>query len=555
MSILGKILGGGMTAEQYAKYKKNAKWHSTGNRKYDDNGNIINIPHGTPYNPGTSYGSSSSSYTPPKYEDYVRNTDLTKAPTAPTFSAAPRAKANTEQFSSKWSDELQAMYDQIANRPKFSYDQNSDPLYQQYAEMYRKNAQLAMDDTVGRAASLTGGYGNSYAETAGQAMYNQQMDNLNQRALDLYYAALDTYDKENQNMERKFNLAGQMYNNDFNAWRAKVADSQWAQNYDFNAWQADVANQQWRAGYDFDAWQANNENQKWQTQYDYNRYINDRDFGYDQFINDRNYNYQLGRDAINDSRYDTEWQHQLEREGIEDERYADELSYNRWRDYIGDMRYDDETKYNRLQDSLDRNLQYYQAGYDPLTGGMSEEARQQYELNLRAQGIDPATGGKTPQAMLEYLAANGNNAGIDAFIDGLTGYSDAQKAQMKAMYKSSSMSAEDASIIKGATSQAQYFINNNGKMGNISEHQKGAGASGIMTRDQFKARGNTGRVSYTDANGKTKEDTYSKKDYGDKAYEYYVDAWLDQQPGLTESEKDYLYYYYTSDESGKKTKK
>lgn len=501
----------GMAGVKKATESSSRPTHYVGNGGYNGYERIVsnktfNPVHGNAsnysYGSGSTVYSATPSYTPPK-------PTFAAAPRAQSVSAAPRAKANTEQFSSKWSDELQAMYDQIANRPKFSYNQSTDPLYQQYAEMYRKNAQLAMDDTVARAASLTGGYGNSYAETAGQAMYNQQMDNLNQRALDLYYAALDTYDRENQNMYQKFNLAGQMYNNDYNAWRARVADDQWAQNYDFNAWQADVANQQRKQDYDFNAWQANNENQKWQTQFDYNRYINDRDFGYNQFIDDRNYNYQLGRDAISDSRYDTEWQHQLEREGIEDDRYADELAYSRWRDYIGDTRYTDETAYARQQADLDRALQYYQAGYDPKTKGMSAEARQQYELGLKAQGIDPVTGNMTTEAMLKYLQQNGNNYGVDAYVNGLN-VSDSEKARLKDMYHSSNtgsgsyLSATESAananqLIDDALTKSQFSDRVKKNNGSYTDHGKKYSKYEDYMEDLIDRRYNSGKISEDDA--------------------------------------------------------
>ena len=41
-----------------------------------------------------------------------------------------------------------------------------------------KNGRLAMMDSMGRAAALTGGYGSSYAQSAGQQAYQKQMDSL-----------------------------------------------------------------------------------------------------------------------------------------------------------------------------------------------------------------------------------------------------------------------------------------------------------------------------------------------------------------------------------------
>jgi hypothetical protein len=59
----------------------------------------------------------------------------------------------------------------ILNRKAFSYDLNGDALYQQYKDMYMAQGKLAMQDTMGQAASMTGGYGNSYAASAGNQAY------------------------------------------------------------------------------------------------------------------------------------------------------------------------------------------------------------------------------------------------------------------------------------------------------------------------------------------------------------------------------------------------
>lgn len=71
-------------------------------------------------------------------------------------------------YQSRWDDELTSLYDQIRNRKKFSYDMGTDPLYQQYREQYQRLGRLAMQDTMGQAAALTGGYGSTYGEQVGR---------------------------------------------------------------------------------------------------------------------------------------------------------------------------------------------------------------------------------------------------------------------------------------------------------------------------------------------------------------------------------------------------
>lgn len=432
--------------------------------------------------------------------------------TTPTTSAPSNSynypTAQTSQpFNSKWSDELNAMYEQIKNKPKFSYDQSKDPLYQQYAAMYQKNAQLAMNDTMARASALTGGYGNSYAQTAGQQMYNQQMDQLNDKALDLYYAALDKYNAENDDLYKQFGLAGQMYGYDYNAWRDQMADSRWAQEFNYGAYRDSISDRRY-----------------------------DDETAYNRGVDARNYNYQLSRDAVSDARYNSEWQHQLEREGIEDKRYDDEQALRYYQ-----ARYDpltggmselgqQERAYELLQNQLDRDLQYYQAGYDPKTKGMSAEARQQYELGLKAQGIDPATGGRTQQSMLEYLAANGNNDAIDSYVDSLN-VSASEKARLKNMYHTSNSGGEGDNVLKGLTATTQAFVNNNT----------------LPTREAFEAaKTMVGPVSWA-TGGRTKKGFEVGGEYYNN-YDKFIDAWLDENTHYSEAEKDYLYWYYTNKE-------
>lgn len=104
----------------------------------------------------------------------------------------------------------QELYDQAAqaflNREGFSYDLNADPLYRQYLQQYTAAGRMAMEDTMGRAAALTGGYGNSYAQTAGQQAYNTYLQQLNDRIPDLYELAYSKYQQEGDALRDRYEL-------------------------------------------------------------------------------------------------------------------------------------------------------------------------------------------------------------------------------------------------------------------------------------------------------------------------------------------------------------
>lgn len=104
------------------------------------------------------------------------------------------------EYKPVWQDEADAYLSQYQNRDPFSYDFNSDALYNQYKDQYIQQGKMAMMDTMGQAAALTGGYGNSYAQTVGQQAYNQQLNQLNEIMPELYGMAYDRYNKEGQDL-------------------------------------------------------------------------------------------------------------------------------------------------------------------------------------------------------------------------------------------------------------------------------------------------------------------------------------------------------------------
>lgn len=105
-----------------------------------------------------------------------------------------------------WQDEADAYLSQYQNREPFSYDFNSDALYNQYKDQYIQQGQMAMMDTMGQAAAMTGGYGNSYAQTVGQQAYNQYLGQLNEVMPELYGMAYDRYSREGQDLLNMYDL-------------------------------------------------------------------------------------------------------------------------------------------------------------------------------------------------------------------------------------------------------------------------------------------------------------------------------------------------------------
>lgn len=212
-------------------------------------------------------------------------------------------------YQSTWTDQLNETIQKILNREKFSYDLNGDAMYQQYADQYVTKGKMASMDTMGQAAALTGGYGNSYAQNVGQQAYQAYLQQLNEVVPELYGMALDQYNQERQNLYNQAALIAQQEDQDYGRYMDGL-----------NAW---LTERDYLAGrYDTE------------RDYDYGKWADGRDFGYGQFIDDRNMAYQQDRDKVADQ----QWQAQFDEAKRQyDQQYA--LSARKGSDVGGGTKY------------------------------------------------------------------------------------------------------------------------------------------------------------------------------------------------------------------------
>ena len=127
-------------------------------------------------------------------------------------------------YTSAWKDELQSTVRKLLNRESFSYDVNADALYRQYKDNYLRQGKQAMEDTMGKAATLTGGYGNSYAQTAGQQTYNSYLQQLGDKIPQLQQAALGRYNAEGTRLQNQAAVLMQQDAVDYDRHRDEASD-------------------------------------------------------------------------------------------------------------------------------------------------------------------------------------------------------------------------------------------------------------------------------------------------------------------------------------------
>ena len=103
-----------------------------------------------------------------------------------------------------YSDQVRDMIDTIMNREKFVYDVDNDVLFQQALASAMGSGKQAMQDTIGQASALTGGYGSTYATNAANQAYNAFVEDAYNNLPQYYQMALDAYNAEGENLYNQY---------------------------------------------------------------------------------------------------------------------------------------------------------------------------------------------------------------------------------------------------------------------------------------------------------------------------------------------------------------
>lgn len=173
------------------------------------------------------------------------------------------AAAAPGEYLSPWASQLEALTGSILTRPAFQYDAAADPLYQQYRDNYVNLGRMAMMDTMGQAAALTGGYGSSYGQMAGQQAYTGYLQGLNNVIPELYQLAMDAYDRQNQQLYDQFGLLSSLDSRDYGRYMDGLGRWQSDRDYltgrydtergfDYTGFRDTVGDDQWQAAFDED---------------------------------------------------------------------------------------------------------------------------------------------------------------------------------------------------------------------------------------------------------------------------------------------------------------
>lgn len=209
-------------------------------------------------------------------------------------------------YNSRYDAQMNQILQKITNPEQFRYSFNGDEMFKQLADRYVQQGKQASMDAMGQAAGLTGGYGNSYGQMVGQQTYDQYLQGLYDKGIDLYDRALQRYQMEQNGLLDQFNVLSQADQTDYGRHRDTVGDWNQERSYltdradteadrdygrystELNYWtglgQAENAGYMQQQQFDeeqrqFDAQMAENQRQ-WDQQYAYTKMSEDRKYAY-----------------------------------------------------------------------------------------------------------------------------------------------------------------------------------------------------------------------------------------------------------------------------------
>lgn len=257
-------------------------------------------------------GSGYSVYDPYSDDRYMEALNALKA-----------AQSNLPIYANSYEDEIREVYDSIVNREKFTYDVNADALYNQYKDQYVSLGKLAMQDTMGQAAAMTGGYGNSYAASVGNQAYQSYLSQLNQVVPELYGMAYDRYRQEGQDLLNQYNMLGDMRDAEYNQYLNEL-NQYWNNVNYYKSLLDDAYNQGHTANRD----------------------------AYNMYIDERNFAYQQQMDALAQQNYLNEFEYKKLQDALQQQNYEKEFEYKKWQDAIANDQWQQSFDHGVAQDKI-----------------------------------------------------------------------------------------------------------------------------------------------------------------------------------------------------------
>lgn len=188
------------------------------------------------------------------YMDFASNTDIISSDvwsglltpyskSSAVLQAEQLLQSKIDQgYAGTHKEALNNLLNEIMNREDFEYDVDKDQMFQQALASAMGSGKTAMQDTMGQAAALTGGYGSTYATTAGNQAYNAFIEDAYNNLPEYYNMALAAYEAEGQQMLQQYSVLDAADTKEYGQWYDEInleyQRTRDMVNDDYNAWSA-----------------------------------------------------------------------------------------------------------------------------------------------------------------------------------------------------------------------------------------------------------------------------------------------------------------------------
>ena len=200
------------------------------------------------------------------------------------------------EFEDKYGGNIADTVKAIENYGDFKYDINEDELYKNYADQYTRQAKLAAENAMGMGLAASGGYGNSYAQSAAQQGYNQTMQGLTDIMPQLEERAYGRWKDAKNDLRSNLDMYMGLDKDEWNKFRDRTSDWEFdvknaydqfnaigdASKRDYDRWKDTYSNWQWDMTYGGQRLDAENNRRIGEVNAAQNAVNSDRDYNIDQ---------------------------------------------------------------------------------------------------------------------------------------------------------------------------------------------------------------------------------------------------------------------------------
>lgn len=143
------------------------------------------------------------------------------------YYAKQYADAVGKGYKSVYADDISVLANRYNNN-KFNWNPEGSSEFQTQKDYYRREGEKAQENAQGAYSANTGGYSNSFAQSAGQRAYGQYMDALAEKIPALRSTALKNWNEQQDQTLNQISMLKGFDDSAYQRFRDKVSD-----NYDF----------------------------------------------------------------------------------------------------------------------------------------------------------------------------------------------------------------------------------------------------------------------------------------------------------------------------------